>query len=168
MTLDVHGYPAPVHTCPVNPHSVREAPVDGAWTAPARHLQATSAHDIADIWRLAHTAEIAALRLAMLPGTDDDLALSCAAADLGDAVDALETLDPTLPRTTRWVDLGPAPLDQVTACRSALTGLVLAAITALGRHATDPTQHGETLAMAGTAMPHLASAYRRITGTTGQ
>jgi len=150
----------------------------GAWIRPADQLRASVQTSIAGVWSLTYAAELGALRLALLPGADDDFALTAAAADLGDAVDALEHAVPDLPRTGPVVDFGDAPLDQVQACRTALAGLVLSALATLGRAATRPgpscsggsprdadPSDPAVLAAAGTALARLTSAYWRITGT---
>ena len=121
--------------------------------------------DLAGAWSLSYTAEIGALRLAQLPGADEDFALTAAAGDLGDAVDALEAAAPDLPRTALVVDFGDAPLDEVQACRTALAGLVLSALATLGQAACAAGVEPADLAAAGAAMTHLTSAYWRITGT---
>lgn len=136
----------------------------GAWTGPARHLQASVEVSVGGAWSLTYTAEIGALRLAALPGADEDFALTAAAGDLGDAVDALETALPDLPSTALVVDLGDAPLDEVQACRTALAGLVLSALATLGHAASRPGLDPGLLIAAGTALARLTSAYWRISG----
>lgn len=154
----------------------------GAWTRPAEHLRATVHASIAGVWTLTHTAELGALRLALLPGADDDLALTTAAADLGIAADALERAVADLPRTALVVDFGEAPLDEVQACRTALAGLIVSALATLGQAVTHPAPGAPeattpadqaagagpvdpaVLAAAGTAMARLTCAYWRITG----
>ena len=138
----------------------------GAWTGPAEPLRARTQTTIAGVWSLTYTAELGALRLAQLPGADEDLALTTAAADLGDAVEALEAAVPDLPRTGLVVDFGDAPLDEIQACRTALAGLIVSALTTLGQAASHPgTVDPAVLAAAGTALARLTSAYWRITGT---
>ena len=121
-----------------SPLDLEDTVTVGAWTRPAEHLRASVQATIAGVWTLTHTAELGALRLALLPGADDDLALTTAAADLGDAVDALEHAVPDLPRTGVVVDFGDAPLDEVQACRTALAGLILSALATLGHAVTHP------------------------------
>ena len=137
----------------------------GAWTGPAETLRARTQTTIAGVWSLTYTAELGALRLAQLPGADQDYALATAAADLGDAVEALEAAVPDLPRTGLVVDFGQAPLDEIQACRTALAGLVVSALTTLGQAASQPGVDPAVLAAAGTALARLTSAYWRITGT---
>jgi hypothetical protein len=70
------------------------------------------------------------LRMALLPGLDDDLAFTDAGFDLRAAVEELEWLHPDLPGRARAVELGEAPLDMVGACRAAVAGLLVAAVDA--------------------------------------
>jgi hypothetical protein len=121
--------------------------------------------DLGGVWSLTYAAEIGALKLAQLPGADEDFALTAAAADLGDAVDALETVAPDAPRTGLVVDFGDAPLDEIQACRTALAGLILSALATLGQAATRPGLEPAVIAAAGSALARLTSAYWRITGT---
>ena len=137
----------------------------GAWLGPAEELRARVAVDLAGVWSLSYAAELGALRLAQLPGADEDFALTAAAADLGDAVDALEAVAAELPQTGLVVDFGEPPLDEVQACRTALAGLVLSALATLGHAATRPGVEPGVLAASGTALSQLTSAYWRITGT---
>lgn len=137
----------------------------GAWTGPAQSLRARVAADLGGVWSLTYAAEIGALRLAQLPGADEDFALTAAAGDLGDAVDTLETVAPDAPRTGLVVDFGDAPLDEIQACRTALAGLILSALATLGHAATRPGLDPTVIAAAGTTLARLTSAYWRITGT---
>jgi hypothetical protein len=105
-----------------------------AWTEPAERL-ARSLPDrgLAGLWALLHTAELAVLQLALLPGLNDDLTLTEAAFDLREAVEELEWLHADLPLRGRAANLGAAPLDQVGACRGGVARLLLAGLDTVGR-----------------------------------
>lgn len=137
----------------------------GAWIGSAEALRARVAVDLGGVWSLTYAAEIGALKLAQLPGADEDFALTAAAADLGDAVDALEATVPQAPRTGLAIDFGDPPLDEIQACRTALAGLVLSALATLGQSVTRPGTDAAAVAAAGTTTSRLTSAYWRITGT---
>jgi hypothetical protein len=72
------------------------------------------------LWVLLHTAQLAVLELARLPGLDDDLAFTETALDLREAQEELEWVRPELPLRAVAVDLGEATLYQVVACRTAV------------------------------------------------
>jgi hypothetical protein len=101
----------------------------------------------------------------VLPGLDDNLAFTEAALDLREAVEELEWVHPELPLRAVSVDLGDAPLDQVTACRTALGGLLTAALTEARRLTSLPGELDtpQVLALARTSQL-AASAHRRVTG----
>ncbi len=138
-----------------------------AWSEPAQVLVAgLPDRGVAGLWVLLHTAELAALRMALLPGLDDDLAFTDAGFDLREAVEELEWLHPDLPGRALAVDLGEAPLDQVGACRAAVAGLLVAALDAVGRllaTATGELDTPELLAL-GRVCQLAGSAHRRVTG----
>lgn len=69
----------------------------GEWIGSAEELRSRVALDLGGVWSLAYAAEIGALRLAQLPGADEDFALTAAAGDFGDAVDVLEDVAPGHP-----------------------------------------------------------------------
>jgi hypothetical protein len=105
-----------------------------AWSEPARRLaRDLPDRGIAGLWALLHTAELAVLQMALLPGLNDDLRLTEAAFDLQEAVEELEGLHPDLPLRAAAVNLGEAPLDQIAACRAAVVGLLMAALDTVGR-----------------------------------
>jgi hypothetical protein len=67
-----------------------------AWSEPARRLaRDLPERGIAGLWALLHTAELAVLQMALLPGLNDDLRLTQAAFDLQEAVEQLEGLHPS-------------------------------------------------------------------------
>jgi hypothetical protein len=104
------------------------------WSEPAQRLaRELPGRGIPGLWALLHTAELAVLQMALLPGLNDDLRLTQAGFDLQEAVEELEWLHPDLPWRATAVNLGEAPLDQVAACRAAVCGLLLAALDAVGR-----------------------------------
>jgi len=138
-----------------------------AWSGPARRLaRDLPDRGVAGLWALLHTAELAVLQLALLPGLNDDLRLTEAAFDLQEAVEELEWLHPDLPLRATAVNLGEAPLDQVGACRAAVAGLLLAALDAVARllsTAGAELDTPEVLALA--RVCQLAgSAHLRVTG----
>jgi len=105
-----------------------------SWTEPAGRLaESLPDRGLAGLWALLHTAELAVLQMALLPGLNDDLALTEAALDLQEAVEELEWLHADLPLRASAVNLGEAPLDQVGACRAAVAGLLLAALDTVWR-----------------------------------
>jgi hypothetical protein len=138
------------------------------WTEPARRLADQHAgRGIEGLWVLLHTAELAVLNMALLPGLDDDLAFTYTALDLREAQEELEWIHPELPRRVAAVDLGEAPLDQVVACRTAVVSLLAAALDAIRRLLE--TGHREmatpdVLAMARVAQL-LAIAHLRVART---
>jgi hypothetical protein len=135
-----------------------------AWLGPARRL-ANVAAGWEGLWSLLATARRAALALAVLPGLDDDLVFTEAALDLREAVEELEWLHPGLPLRAVSVDLGDAALDQVNACRTALGGLLTAAL-AEGRRLnglSGELNTAEVLALARVSQL-VASAHRRVMG----
>jgi hypothetical protein len=101
-----------------------------SWMEPARRLADDSFGGGMDgLWSLLFAARRAVLHLALLPGLDDDLAFTEAALDLREAAErSWSGCTPDLPRRAAAVDLGEAPLDQVSACRAAVTGLLIAAL----------------------------------------
>jgi hypothetical protein len=109
------------------------------------------------------TARRAALALAVLPGLDDDLTFTAAALDLREAVEELEWVQPGLPLHAVSVDLGDAPLDQVNACRTALGGLLTAALAEAGRLNSLPGELDTPQVLALARVSQLAaSAHRRV------
>jgi hypothetical protein len=115
---------------------------------------------------LLFAARRAVLHLALLPGLDDDLEFTEAALDLRQAVEELEGAHAGLPLRTAAVDLGEAPLDQVGACRAAVTGLLIAALDTVGRLQSvgaGELDTPEVLAL-GRVSQLVASAHLRVAG----
>jgi hypothetical protein len=137
------------------------------WSEPARVLATgLPGRGLAGLWVLLHTAELAALRMVLLPALDDDLAFTDAALELREAVEELEWLHPDLPLRASAVDFGAAPLDQVGASRAAVAGLLVAALDTVGRllgTATAELDTPELLAL-GRVCQLAGSAHRRVTG----
>jgi hypothetical protein len=99
------------------------------WTGPARRLADQYAGcGVEGLWVLLHTAGLAVLSMALLPGLDEDLTFTDTALDLREAQEDLEWVYPELPRRAAAVDLGEAPLDQVVACRTAVVELLAASL----------------------------------------
>jgi len=135
------------------------------WMEPARRL-ADGAAGWEGLWSLLFAARRAVLHLALLPGLDDDLAFTDAALDLREAGEELEWVHAGLPLRAAAVDLGEAPLDQVSACRAAVTGLLAAALDLVRRiqgTAAGDLDTPELLAL-GRVRQLAASAHRRVTG----
>ena len=80
------------------------------------------------LWALTYAAQGAALHLALLEPLDEDLSLTAAEMDLAEALGELEWARPELAAGGLALDVGPAPLDDVTGCRQALGQLLQAAI----------------------------------------
>jgi len=139
--------------------------VTSSWIEPARRLaDGTAGWD--GLWSLLFTARRAVLHLALLPGLDDDLVFTEAALDLREAVEELEWVHGDLPLRAAAVDLGEAPLDQVSACGAAVTGLLAAALDTVGRlrgTAAGDVDTPEMLAL-GRVSQLAASAHLRVAG----
>ena len=105
-----------------------------AWIEPAQRLaQWLPNRGLSGLWTLLHTAELAVLQMALLPGLDDDLSFTEAGFDLQEAVEELEWVHADLPLRATAVNLGSAPLDQIAACRAAIATLLVAALDTVGR-----------------------------------
>ena len=80
------------------------------------------------LWAVLYAAQIAALQLAELTPLDDELPLSGAAWDLQEALEEIEWIRPDLSVHGVALDLGPAPLDRIDACRDALAQVLQVAL----------------------------------------
>jgi len=135
-----------------------------SWLEPAKRI-ADVAAGWDGLWCLLVTARREALALAVLPGLDDDLRFTEAALDLREAVEELEWLHPDLPLRAVTVEFGDAPLDKVNACRTAVTGLLTAALATARQLNSLPGELNTAAVLALARVSQLAaSAHRRVTG----
>ena len=137
-----------------------------SWTEPARELVDRLGVGMDALWSLTYAAEAGALRLALVEPLDEDLSLTAAGMDLAEALSELEWVRPELAACSLAFDPGPAPLDDVTACRASIAGLLAAAvdvIVGLLRSQGEELDTPYLLAVARVA--HLlGSAYTHVTG----
>ena len=137
-----------------------------SWTQPAQELVDRLEVGMDALWSLIYAAQTGALSLALVEPLDEDLSLTEAGMDLADALGELEWVRPELTAGSVAVDLGPAPLDDVSACREAIAGLLAAAVdvvVGLLREQGEQLDTPDLLAVARVA--HLvSSAYTQVTG----
>ena len=137
-----------------------------SWTQPAQELVDRLGIGMDALWSLIYAAQVGALSLALVEPLDEDLSLTEAGMDLADALGELEWVCPELTAGSVAVDLGPAPLDDVSACRAAIAGLLAAAVdvvVALLREQGEELDTPDLLAVARVA--HLVgSAYTQVSG----
>lgn len=137
-----------------------------SWTEPARELVDRLGVGMDALWSLVYAAQTGALRLALVEPLDEDLSLTSAGMDLADALGELEWVRPELAGCSIAVDLGPAPLDDVVACRTSIAGLLAAAVdvvVALLREQGEELDAPDVLALARVAH-QVGSAYTGVTG----
>jgi hypothetical protein len=136
------------------------------WTQPARVLVDGLDGGFEGLWSLVFAAQHGALRLALDRGMDDDLSLTLAAMDLGEALEDLEWAHPDLPAVAVALDLGPVPADAVSDCRAAIAELLAGALDVAAEVLRDSSQDLDTpdvLCLA--RVVHLLSnAHLRVTG----
>ena len=135
-----------------------------SWLEPTRVLVGRVERGIGGLWSLLYAAEIATLQLALVPGLDDDLSLTDASARLGAAIDELEQLHPELPQVAVAVDMGPAALDDVTACRTAILTLIKAAHDVISEVIGDPRLTSADIRCIARAVHRLTAAHGDLTG----
>ena len=137
-----------------------------SWTEPTHELVDRLGVRMDALWSLIYAAQSGALRLALVEPLDEDLSLTAVGMDLAEALSELEWVRPELAGCSVAFDPGPAPLDEVTACRASITGLLAAAvdvIVGLLRRQGEELDTPDVLAVARVA--HLlGSAYTRVTG----
>jgi hypothetical protein len=137
-----------------------------SWTEPARELVDRLGVGMDALWSLIYAAQSGALRLALAEPLDEDLSLTSAGMDLAEALSELEWVRPELASYSVAFDPGPAPQDDVTACRTSIAGLLAAAvdvIVGMLRSQGEELDTPDLLAVARVA--HLiGSAYTRVTG----
>ena len=137
-----------------------------SWMEPARELVNRLGIGLDALWSLIYAAQTGALRLALVEPLDEDLALTEAGMDLAETLGELEWIRPELRAGPVAFDPGPAPLDDVTACRAVVTGLLVASVdVAVGllREQGEDLDTPDVLAVARVA--HLLGlAYRGLTG----
>lgn len=136
------------------------------WTQPARALVDGVDSGMAGLWSLVFAAQHGALRLALDRGMDDDLSLTLAAMDLGEALEDLEWSHPDLPAVAVAVDLGPVPAGAVSDCRAAIAELLAGILDVAADVLRDSSQDldsPDVLCLA--RVVHLLSnAHLRVTG----
>jgi hypothetical protein len=137
-----------------------------SWTEPARELVNRIGIGMDALWSLVFAAQTAVLQLALVEPLDDDASLTSAGMDLAEALDELEWARPELAGCSLAVDLGPARLDDVIACRSAVEGLLAAAVgvvVALAREEEEELDTPDLLAVA-RCVNLIGVAHTRVTG----
>lgn len=137
-----------------------------SWTHSAEELVDRLGVGMDALWSLVYAAQSGALQLALVEPLDEDLSLTAAGMDLAEALGELEWVRPELASGSVVVDPGPAPLDDVSACRASIAGLLAAAVdvvVALLREHGEELDTPDVLAVARVA--HLVgAAYTRVTG----
>jgi hypothetical protein len=134
------------------------------WTEPVYILLSRTPATLTGLWSLLQTAAVAASELALLPGLDDDLALTLTSADLQEAARELEWAHRALPLKGVVLAVGTAPLDDVLGCRTAISALIDAAVrTAVGLIAQPDLTTADLLTLV-RVLPPLSSAQIRATG----
>ena len=93
-----------------------------SWREPARDLANQLSVGLDALWSLVYAAQSSALELALVGPLDEDLSLTAAGMDLAEALSELEWVRPELATCSVAFDPGPAPLDDVTACRACTAG----------------------------------------------
>ena len=137
-----------------------------AWVQPARIVAERLGTGIDALWAVLYAAQIATLQLAELTSMDEERPLSGAAWDLQEALEELEWVRPELAAHGVALDLGPAPLDRIDACREALADVLhvaLRVVTAMLRDQVEDCDTSELLALAH-ATTLIGAAHVRITG----
>ena len=139
--------------------------MDVSWTQSAQELVDRVGAGMDALWALTYAAQGAALQLALLEPLDEDMSLTAAGMDLAEALGELEWARPELAACTLAIEVGPAPLDDVTGCREALGGLLRAAIDVVERllRGGEELTRADLLAVA-RAVHLIAAAHTRITG----
>lgn len=139
-----------------------------SWTLPARELVDRLGVGMDALWSLLFAAQSGVLRLALVDPLDADLSLTEAGMDIADALGELEWVRPELAACSIAVDLGPARLDDVIACRTSITGLLSAAVEVtaglLGGQGEE-LDTPDVLAL-GRVVHQVGSAYTRVNGRT--
>jgi len=137
-----------------------------SWTEPARELVGRLGAGMDALWALLFAAQHGALQLALVVALGDDRSLTEAAVDLGEALEELEWVRPQLTSGGLAVDLGPAPPQDVPACRAGIAALLTAAVevvAAMLRAHTEELDTPEVLAVA-RAVTLVGSAPVHLTG----
>ena len=137
-----------------------------AWMAPARVVVDRLGIGMDALWAVLYAAQIAALQLAELTPLDEERPLSGAAWDLQEALEELEWVRPELATHGVALDLGPAPLDRIDACREALAEVLqvaLRVVAAMLREDVEDHDTSELLSLAH-ATTLIGTAHVRITG----
>jgi hypothetical protein len=137
-----------------------------SWTQPAQELVDRLRVGLDALWSLIYAAQSGALQLALVEPLDEDLSLTTAGMDLAEALSELEWVRPELAACSVAFDPGPAPLDDVTACRATIADLLTTAVDVLVgllRGQGEELDTPDLLALARVA--HLlGAAYTRVTG----
>ena len=118
------------------------------------------------LWSLIYAGQAGALRLALVEPLDEDLSLTSAGMDLAEALSELEWVRPELATGSLAFDPVLSPLDEVTAYRASIVGLLRVAVdvvVGLLREQGEELDTADVLALARVANL-LGSAYTRMTG----
>ena len=137
-----------------------------SWTQAARELVDRVGVGMDAVWSLVYAAQSGVLHLALVEALDKDLSLTSAGMDLADALGELEWVRPELAANSLALDLGPARRDAVNECRSAVAGLMTAALEVAAGLLDG---QGEELATAevlalGRVVHRVGSASTRVSG----
>lgn len=137
-----------------------------AWVAPAEVVVDRLGMGMDALWAVLYAAQVAALHLAELTPLDEELPLSGAAWDLQEALEEIEWIRPELAVHGVALDLGPAPLDRIDACREALADVLqvaLRVVASMLRADVEVHEACELLSLAH-ATTLIGSAHVRVTG----
>jgi hypothetical protein len=135
------------------------------WTEPVHTLLRSAPVSMIGLWSLLQTGAVAAAEFSLLPALDDDLRLTSACADLREAAGELEWAHPHLPASGVVLDIGPAPLDDVNGCRTAINALITAGLNTVIRlleHPDVPVPDRFTLLR---VLPLLSQAHTHVMAT---
>jgi hypothetical protein len=137
-----------------------------SWSEPTRRLVAElRGGGLGEVWTLLYAAAQATLRMALLPGLDEDLDFTESAMDLREAVEQLEWDHPGLPAVALAVDLGEPRLDEIAGCRAAIGQLLTAALEVAGRLLDDGGDLDVADVLVLARVMHLATqTHLRVTG----